>query len=173
MNQDTENFEQLRRLLVLKRHEQPPPGYYNGFSGQVIARIKNGDKGETGDFFERLFGEAPWIQRIWEVLEAKPILAGVFGVAVCGLLFTGVIYSDKTDVSSVAIMPGMQTDSAPMEFANVSMASHPLFVKPVAFEPSSTSPMVQSTDSQPTESLLGDITKLQADRAVFAFPSGK
>src|ERR1039458_1629385 len=86
MNQDSENFEQLRRLLALKRHEQPPPGYFTGFSSQVIARIKLGEKGEQGALFERLFGEAPWLQRIWAAFEAKPILAGVFAVAICGLL---------------------------------------------------------------------------------------
>ena len=113
MSQDTENFEQLRRLLALKRHEQPPPGYFNDFSSQVIARIKPGERGEEGAIFERLFWEAPWLQRIWAALEAKPILAGVFGVAVCGLLITGVVYSDRTDVSSIALMPASEMESAP------------------------------------------------------------
>jgi hypothetical protein len=173
MNQDTENFEQLRRLLVLKRHEQPPPGYFNSFSDQVIARIKSGDKGETGDFLERLFGEAPWIQRIWAILEAKPVLAGVFGVAVCGLLITGVVYSDKADVSSVALVPGTEVESAPMALANVSMADHPLLAKPVAFEPSSTQPVDMTQTPQTTESLLSAIGKLQPDRAAFNFSGGK
>ena len=59
--------------------------------GQVIARIKAGERGEEGALLERLFWEAPWLQRIWAAFEAKPILAGAFGVAVCGLLISGVI----------------------------------------------------------------------------------
>ena len=84
MNQDTENFEQLRRLLALKRYEQPPPRYFNDFSSQVILRIKAGERGEEGAFLERLLWEAPWLRQIWAAFEAKPILAGVCGVAVCG-----------------------------------------------------------------------------------------
>ena len=169
MNQDTENFEQLRRLLALKRHEQPPPGYFNNFSQEVIARIKVGEKGESGAVLERLLWEAPWLQRVWAAFEAKPILAGVFGVAVCGLLITGVIYSDKTDAASVALVPGTETESAPMALANVSAADHPLLAKPVILEPSSTSPIATA---QTGESLLGDIGKLRAEPATFSFPGG-
>ena len=41
MNAEPENFDQLCRLLKLKRHESPPPRYFNDFSSQVIARIRN------------------------------------------------------------------------------------------------------------------------------------
>jgi hypothetical protein len=170
MNQDTENFDQLRRLLALKRHEQPPPGYFHNFSQQVIARLKVGDSGEESTVMGRLFGEAPWLRRIWAALEAKPILAGVFGVAVCGLLITGVISADKIDVSSVAIAPAAEQESTTMSLANISAADHPLLAKPVVFEPSSTSPIATA---QTDESLLGDIGKLQATRATLAFPGGR
>jgi hypothetical protein len=166
MNQDTENFEQLRRLLALKRHEQPPPGYFNEFSRQVIARIK---AGERGQLVERLLWEAPWLQRIWAAFEAKLILAGVFGVAVCGLLITGVISSDKTDASSLAIVPTTQGEFAPMELATVSAADHPLVAKPALLEPSSTNPIATvQTDG----SLLGGIESLRAQPASFGFPGG-
>jgi hypothetical protein len=170
MNQDTENFEQLRRLLALKRHEQPPPGYFDRFSSQVIARIENGERGQRDEPIGRLLWEVPWLQRIWAAFEAKPMLAGVFGVAVCGLLITGVVYADRADVSSVALMPGTEAESAPTALANVSAADHPLLAKPVMFEPSSTSPIATA---QTGESLLGDIGNLRAEHAAFSFPGGK
>jgi hypothetical protein len=169
MNQDTENFEKLRRLLALKRHEQPPPRYFNDFSTQVIARIKAGERGERGDLIERLLWEAPWVRRIWGALEAQPILAGVFGVAVCGLLLTGVIYSDKTDPSTVALVPGTEPESAPTEVAILSPANHPFVVKPGLLEPSSTNPIATA---QMDGSLLGAIGTLRAQPASFIFPGG-
>jgi hypothetical protein len=169
MDQNTENFEQLRRLLALKRHEQPPPGYFNNFSQQVVVRIKAGERGDGGEFIERLLWEAPWLRRIWAAFEAQPILAGVFGVAVCGLLITGVIYSDRTDVSSIAFVPAAETESAPMALANVSAADHPLLAKPALLESSSTNPIATA---QVGESLLGDIGKLRAQPASFSFPGG-
>jgi len=167
MSHDPENFEQLRRLLALKRHEQPPPGYFNDFSSQVIARIKLGERGERGLTLEHLLWEAPWLQRIWAAFEAKPALAGVFGVAVCGLLITGVIYSDRTDVPPVALIPVGEAGSTPMEVATVSAADHPLLAKPVALEPSSTNPI---TSAQTEGSLLGDIGRLRAEPASFTLP---
>ncbi|MGD0259435.1 MAG: hypothetical protein ABSD29_06370 [Verrucomicrobiota bacterium] len=166
MNQDTENFEQLRRLLALKRHEQPPPGYFKHFSSQVILRI---ERGERGTLIDRLLWEAPWLQRIWAALETKPILAGVCGAAVCGLLVTGVICSDRADVSTVALVPATETESTPMALANMSVADHPLLAKPVLLEPSSTNPI---TPAQTDESLLGDIGKLRAQPASFSFLGG-
>jgi hypothetical protein len=176
MNQDTESFEQLRRLLALKRHEQPPPGYYEDFSCQVILRIKAGERGEPYNIIERLFEVVPWMQRIWAALEAKPILAGAAGVALCSLLFAGVLYSDKVEVPSIALVPSvalvpeMDTASTPATFANVSAADHPLLAQPVALEPSSTAPTI--TPSQTDEFLLRGIANLQAKPATWSFPAG-
>jgi hypothetical protein len=141
MNQDTENFEKLRRLLKLKRYEQPPPGYFNDFSRQVIARIQLGERGEDGAVIGRLLWEAPWLQRIWAAFEAKPVLAGAFGLAMCAFLISGVIYSENGDVQPVAFIPAVESVPYPVEVANVMAENHPLLAKPVALEPSSTNPI--------------------------------
>ena len=168
MNKDTENFEQLRRLLVLKRYEQPPPRYFNDFSSQVIARIRHGGPGEEGALLERLFWEAPWVQRIWTAIEAKPILAGVFGVAVSGLLITGVIYSDRADKLPPGLDPVAESASAPMSLANASAEDHPLLAKPAGMiEASSTNPVASAEGS-----ILDDFRRLRAQPASFGFPSG-
>jgi len=167
MSQDTENFEQLRRLLAVKRHEQPPPRYFNDFSHHVIQRIKAGQRRTEGSFLDRLFDEAPWLQRVWGAFESQPILAGVCGVAVCGLLIGGVLFSDRAEVSPIVLVPGMETAST--DQAQVTMAENPLFAKPVAVEPSSTSPI---STARTDEMLLGDFAKLKAQPASFNFPGG-
>jgi hypothetical protein len=93
MNSEPENFQQLRRLLMLKRHEQPPPGYFDGFSRRVIIRIKAGETGGEAVGIVRMFWEANWLGRLWSALEEKPALAGAFTLSVCGLLLAGIICS--------------------------------------------------------------------------------
>ena len=141
MNENTENFERLRRLLKVKRYEQPPPGYFHGFSGEVIARIKLGERGEDSAVIERLLWEAPWLQRIWAAFEAKPVLAGAFGLAMCSMLIWGGIYSENGDVQPVALIPVTESAPGSPEVANVVGATHPLLATPAVFDASSTNPV--------------------------------
>ena len=119
MSEDTENFEQLRRLLALKRHDQPPPGYFNDFSRQVILRIRAGERGGEVTILEQFSWEAPWLQRIWAALETKPILAGAFGLGLCSLLIAGVVFADKGDIASGALATPMDAASLPIVQASI------------------------------------------------------
>ena len=100
MNPESENFEQLRRLLALKRHEQPPPRYFSNFSSQVIDRIR-----ADGAAQRRPATEGTWWERLWTMLEAKPLFAGAFGAGVCAVLVSGIL-------SSGEMMPAGATGTA-------------------------------------------------------------
>ena len=92
MSSEPENFDALRRLLALKRHEQPPPGFFESFSHRVLARLETGDRGQEAGSFGSVFAEAPWLQRLYSALTNNPTLAGAFGLIVCSLLVAGVAY---------------------------------------------------------------------------------
>jgi hypothetical protein len=96
MQPEHENFEDLRRILVLKRYEQPPPGYFNDFSRKIIARIEAGEGEVYASVFEQWLARVPWVLRVFQTFERKPILAGAFGMVVCGLVVSGVVYSENT-----------------------------------------------------------------------------
>lgn len=99
MSTGTEDFEKLRKLLKLKRHEQPPPGYFSGFSQHVISRLEA--DGESARDAGKMV-EAPWLVRFLRTLEANPFLAGALGVLVCGSLIGGVVFSQQNDTNSIA-----------------------------------------------------------------------
>jgi hypothetical protein len=113
MSSNPENFEQLRRLMALKRHEQPPPGYFHHFSREVIVRIK---AGETGDQFNASWWswDGSWLQRIWAAVETRPAMAGAFGVAVCGFFAAGALMSDKAETAIVGGASAVPFASAPV-----------------------------------------------------------
>src|SRR4051812_48433992 len=80
MNADQNDFEQLRKLLALKRYEIPPPRYFNEFSGRVIARLT-----------EPRREPMTWLQRLGFDFDLQPALMCGVGVLVCGLLSFGII----------------------------------------------------------------------------------
>jgi len=137
MKADQEDFDQLRRLLALKKHEQPPPGYFKDFSHQVIMQIRASGPQAAREGGERLVWEAPWLQRFWAALEHNPLMAGGFGVLVCGLLISGVIYSEN--MSRLPEVGAIQTDTEqpvrqPGVVAENSSVMHPLLTRTAATE---------------------------------------
>jgi hypothetical protein len=96
MTPENGDFKQLQKVLKLKRHEQPPPGYFHHFSSRVVDRIET--RGKTG-FWSRL-GEITWVERIHTTLTANPITSGIF--AGCAVLIVALANSPLLEGSAVA-----------------------------------------------------------------------
>jgi len=120
-----ENFDQLRRLLALKRYEAPPPGYFHNFSGKVMARIEAAE-----------MALAPaWWQKLGLDFNFKPAMICGLGVVVCGLLSAGVLASFVTADEPVAgmglePMAGFAAEASPfgeMYAAETAESTRPVF----------------------------------------------
>jgi len=117
MSNVPEDFDSLKRLLKLKRHEQPPPGFFNDFSGSVIARLEAAGAAGFSD-------EAPWLRRLLAILDTNPFAAAGFGLAACGLLVCGIVFSEYADHGSAFASGGSVTMAsagngfAPTDFSN-------------------------------------------------------
>jgi hypothetical protein len=101
MNADPENFDQLKKLLALKRHETPPPGYFNELPNKIWARIERED------------AEPTFWQKIFPSIGIKPAAAYAFGLAVCGaLIFTiGSVVQTEPEQPLVGIPLTQQTQN--------------------------------------------------------------
>lgn len=104
MTPDSQDFRQLRQLMALKRHEQPPPGYFNRFSRDVVARIKAGERGESRP--------SGFMERFWALLEAKPIFAGAFGASMCAVLISGLLNAEESPGIAGNLQPVAAGDGA-------------------------------------------------------------
>ena len=96
------DFSSLRQLLALKRHEVPPPGYFEHFSTRVIGRIKAGEARGESPFVARLTEEAPWMLRFMRFFEAKPTMVGGMAAALLVVLAGGIWYSGSDSNDLVA-----------------------------------------------------------------------
>lgn len=80
-----EQFEQLKKLLALKRHEQPPPGYFDRLPRQICAAIEAEQAARNR-----------WFSRMWSSLQAKPAFGGVLALGMCGMIVAGIFLAGKT-----------------------------------------------------------------------------
>jgi len=136
MQPGSEDFESLQKLLALKRYEQPPPGYFDRFPYQVMARIE----AEEARF------QLPWWERVLGRFDLKPALVGAFGFAVMGVYFLGLSLANYVEQQSAQLSPAMPgswyspsalagaqipVESAPRAFPSVSQVGFASSMNPV------------------------------------------
>jgi hypothetical protein len=151
MNQNEQNFDNLKRLLQLKRHEVPPPGYFNHFSDTVISRIRSGEAGHSMTFNERIQSQVPWLAGLINIFETRPGLVGAFAVSLCVLLLVVVVSSEHSDMAAKNLLAVSDT-SAPVANAGGSMTAPPLLASDSTGLVASTNPV---TSLQPVATLFG------------------
>ena len=115
-----ENFESLRKLLALKRHEQPPPGYFDRLSNSISTRLRL-EPEEKNSFGRRV---ASWLS--W-----KPGVAYGFALAVFVAAFCGIQYSFKNDAGATLVpanplqIAGPVIDESVLKAAGVTRVDDP------------------------------------------------
>ena len=151
MNENENNFESLRRLLAEKRHETPPAGYFNSFSGQIIARIRAGEAKAPQTDSEQYFSEAPWLFKLLQAFELKPAFAGAFASVLSLLLVFGIVYAERPDSGPQPIL--QTTDQSFGSFAAMSPAS--IGQPAIATDTININSNSAATSLQPVASLFG------------------
>jgi len=93
MNPEQEDFDALRKLLALKRHEVPPPGYFVHLPRRISSRLHS-DEGAPG---------------FWESLAARfrlsASVAYAFSLTVCGALAMTIIYAARVETARADAQP--------------------------------------------------------------------
>ncbi len=84
----------VEKIIALKRHEQPPPGYFRLLPERIIHRI---EQGEGRSIFWETWGLA---------FRVRPVLAYALGLTVCAALTAGIWFVPRMDRSTVAATSG-------------------------------------------------------------------
>jgi hypothetical protein len=82
MSTEPQDFEQLRKLLKVKRYEQPPPGYFDQLSSSISNRLEREGRQESG-----IWANWTWLARVRRVLAENPISAGIFAACSIAMVF--------------------------------------------------------------------------------------
>jgi hypothetical protein len=147
MNTNPQEFEKLRKLLALKRHELPPPGYFNGFSGNVIDRLQTERKTHSGIW-----------QQVLMLFRTRPAISWSFSVAAVFVLFAATNAFEGSPPGQSGTMSGMaaagnspatasmmfSTNFGPTSFANAR-----IMLEPVAGQGTNPEPRLDSLFSTP------------------------
>jgi hypothetical protein len=119
MKTDPENFEALRKLIAIKRHELPPPGYFNRLPSAILTRIERGE------------GKFSFWERISADFTVRLGFAYAFVLAACGAL-TASLYSVTTQSHEANLKPsvsaGWRTGSSGEAFVGGFNPAEPLHV---------------------------------------------
>ena len=154
MNPSPQDFDQLRKLLALKRHELPPPGYFNHFSDKVIARIEA----------QGLAMRPSW-QRLFPELDARPVLACAYGLIITGLLVVGLGVSQSLE-SEESPAPTLGSPWFAQTPTPASLPSGAAVARPLTEQTDPTSSVDPVFTSSPPRFLF-DVNQLRFERASY------
>ena len=79
--ENPDSFSEVARLLSLKRHEVPPPGYFNSFSAKVIARIEAESFASSRTWWAALLAPMSWQRGLAGANTLLVVGIGITGVA--------------------------------------------------------------------------------------------
>jgi hypothetical protein len=138
MTPESENFDDLRKLLEFKRQEQPPPGYFTNFSSKVIARIEA----------QEAAAQLTWWRRLFRGTDARPVLVCAYSLTVAGLVGLLVIGFDlaSSDDANTAALP---VPSTPI----LTVSAHPVTTTPTTTPISADAATQPQMTSQPRMTL--------------------
>ena len=155
MNPSPQAFDPLRQLLALKRHDPPPPGYFNHFSDKVIARIETEGLVMRTSLWGRLFPD----------LDAKPVLACVYGLVITGLLVIGLGVSQSLE-SEESPAPTLGSPWFAQTPAPASLPSGAAVARPLTGQTDPASSVDPVFTSSPPRFLF-DVNQLRFERASY------
>jgi hypothetical protein len=131
MNSRNDNFDELQRLLALKRREQPPDSFFHGFPEQVRDHLHDPTPARPLSWSEQYGFDSPF-RPVW--------LCGI-GVLLCGLLALGVIstrWIRSDDQEAASNLRAPSTPAPPLTGDSLPDSAAPLETKS-PLEPVSTS----------------------------------
>jgi hypothetical protein len=118
MNPEAEDFQALRRLIALKRYEQPPPGYFRQLPDKIALRIERGD------------AQLNLWERFLAGFAFRPAFAYGFAAITFGALTFNLAYLVRT--ASLSPAPGLADNAwhvvAPAQPVSVNLTGEPLHV---------------------------------------------
>ena len=156
MNESEQQFDNLRQLLKLKQHEVPPPGYFSGFSSQIISSIREERQVASP---ARSSSVPSWLAGILAAFDSRPGVLGGLATSMVLFLVLGVVLADHSDnqvssmyTSDATMQPGspFAQASLPAEMPGNDQASSGGITV-------STNPV---TSLQPASSLIGQDNSL-------------
>jgi hypothetical protein len=83
MGSSEDDFKDLQRLLALKKHEQPPPGYFYYLPEKIMVRLEQEKERQT------LAEHSTWWEWLVARFDARPWLASAYACTISGLLLMG------------------------------------------------------------------------------------
>lgn len=156
MSEESNEFVKLQRVLALKRHEIPPPAYFERFPLRVMARIEA----------QEIAAGIPWWQKLFPQFSASGGLRGVNALALAGL---SLIAFSLFHIATAPVSEDQLTWVAPPIPQRATWSPLPLS-EPREGVGAAYLASESGTNSQPRPSGLFEIPSLNRERVSFVLP---